>query len=121
MECRNMKKSEQNILKYLRETKEPVCAVQIIHALPEMKEITIRKGIQALLQNGIICVDGMVQNGKNYARTFKVNSKRERQYYDELVSSTNKDAFGFACELLERNALTNEELVAIRKLIDERL
>ena len=116
-----MKNSELKILDVLRLYNRPMCAMEIISALPEMKEITIRKGLQSLLKDDIICVYGKVQNTKNYARTFIINPQYKQAHTGSNDTSSYTDAFHLACTLVENTSLSTEELLALQKIINERI
>lgn len=115
-----MKNSELQILQVLWKKNEPMCASQIAEELPELKEITIRKGVQSMLKENVIRVDGVVQKTKNFARTFVPNIENERVYFDKITGSAHTDAFQFVCALVERNALSEEELATLKGIIEER-
>lgn len=116
-----MKNSELQILQVLWKENAPLCASDIAQKLSGLKEITVRKGIQTMLKENVIRVDGVVQKTKNYARTFVPNIKNERVYFDKIIEPTNMSSFQFFCAIVERGVLTDQELQVLKKLIDERI
>ncbi|HBA96846.1 MAG TPA: hypothetical protein DCZ23_01935 [Lachnospiraceae bacterium] len=116
-----MKNSEIKILNVLKIYNRPMCAMEIVSALPDMKEITIRKGIQSLLKDDVICVSGKVQNTKNYARTFIINPQYEQAHAGDDAALPHTNIFHFACALVENTSLSDEELLVLQKIIDERI
>lgn len=113
-------KKQAQILAVLQEAKKPMCALEIAKTRPELKEITIHKSLQKLLENDVIRVSGKVQNTRNYARTYTINPQYEKQIENEYFNLHVLD-FNLACRLIKETALSNEELVSLQKIIDERI
>lgn len=104
-----MTKTEVKILQILWSNDSPLCAYDIIHSHPELKEITVRTTLANLLNKNLIRVEGMVHRTKSYARTFVANISPEKVYINSILNDNYTNLFAITKAIITENRFTNEQ------------
>lgn len=85
------------------------------------KDSSVHILLNGLLQKNAIRQAGMVKRGKTYGRTFLPTVTREEYYATTIFSHRYKpEIVGLMEALLRREDITQEDLVAISALVEQR-
>lgn len=117
-------RSEMEIMDVLWESGVPMSRSDLLACSEEKtwKDSSVHILLNGLLQKGAIQEAGLVKRSKTYGRVFSPTLTREEYFASAIFSHRHKPQIvGLMEALLSREDITQEELTAIHKLIQQKL
>ena len=116
-------KSEMQIMDVLWASDVPLSRSDLLERSNEKtwKDSSVHILLNGLLAKGAIAEAGFVKRSKTYGRTFVPAMSREEYFASTIFSHNHKPEFvGLIRALLQRNNLTEEDLVRVEQLVQDR-
>ena len=116
-------KSEMEIMDVLWESGKPMSRADLLERQEEKtwKDSSVHILLNGLLVKGAIREAGFVKRSKTYGRTFAPTLTREEYFATTIFCHKHKpEITGLFAALLRREDITQEQLVAIEKMVAEK-
>ena len=117
-------RSEMEIMDVLWASDAPLSRADLLAHSEEKtwKDSSVHILLNGLLQKGAIQEAGLVKRSKTYGRVFAPTLTREEYFARTIFCHRHKpEILGLFAALLAREAITQEQLQEIRKLVDQKI
>ena len=117
-------KSEMQIMDVLWGADEPLSRADLLAHSQEKswKDSSVHILLNGLLQKEAIREAGFVKRSKTFGRTFAPTMTREEYFARTIFSHRHKpEIVGLFAALLTREDITQENLIAMRQLLDDKI
>ena len=114
-------KSEMQIMDVLWAVGEPMSRADLLNQSDEKtwKDSSVHILLNSMLKKELIREAGFVKRGKTYGRTFVPTMTREEYFAQAVFSHRHKPQIvALVRALLSRTDITQEELAAIKEIVD---